>query len=81
MDRKERKREQRRKDEDYLRLLKKFEERERRMATQYAQEDEESNLRKKLVIKESKKLAQFLEDYDDARDDSKYYKLVFLNYF
>ncbi|KAI6189623.1 hypothetical protein M3Y97_00028700 [Aphelenchoides bicaudatus] len=74
MDRKERKREQRRKDEDYLRVLKRFEERERRMAKQYEQEEDEGRSRKKSQHKEAKKLAQFLEDYDDSRDDNKYYK-------
>lgn len=29
-----------------------------------------------LQMKEAKKLKEFLEDYDDERDDPKYYKLV-----
>lgn len=34
--------------------------------------------RKKNALKEAKKLKHFLEDYDDEKDDPKYYKLVVL---
>ncbi|KAI6186835.1 hypothetical protein M3Y98_00176400 [Aphelenchoides besseyi] len=68
------KKEQKRKDEEYLKQLKKFEEREKRMAKQYAREDEADQNRKKTLQREAKKLMQFLEDYNDEQDDPKYYK-------
>ena len=33
--------------------------------------------RKKPMFQEAKKMRAFLEDYDDERDDPKYYKWVF----
>lgn len=33
-----------------------------------------------LQGKEARRLKEFLEDYDDERDDPKYYKLVFLQF-
>ncbi|KAI6236784.1 hypothetical protein M3Y95_00195000 [Aphelenchoides besseyi] len=73
-EKRERKKEQKRKDEEYLKQLKKFEEREKRMAKQYAREDEADQNRKKTLQREAKKLMQFLEDYNDEQDDPKYYK-------
>ncbi|CAD5225681.1 unnamed protein product [Bursaphelenchus okinawaensis] len=73
-ERKLRRREQKRREEEYLRQLKKFEERERRRAKLYSHEDEEDMILQKTIQKEAKKLAQFMEDYNDERDDPKYYK-------
>lgn len=67
-------REVRDKEESYRKRLEEWERRERRMAKQYAKEEEEEIRRKKNILKEAKKLRQFLEDYDDERDDPKYYK-------
>ncbi|CAD5230968.1 unnamed protein product [Bursaphelenchus xylophilus] len=74
LEKKMRKREQKRREEEYLRQLKKFEERERRRAKLYSHEDEEDMILQKTTQKEAKKLAQFLEDYNDERDDPKYYR-------
>jgi RNA-binding protein 25 len=46
------------------------------MAKQYEREDDVDRTQKKNRQKEAKKMAQFLEDYNDDRDDPKYYKLV-----
>lgn len=59
--------------------MKKWEEREKRMAKQYAMDEEKELQRKRTILKEAKKLKAFLEDYDDERDDPKYYKYVGLN--
>lgn len=67
-------REVREKEESYRKRLEEWERRERRMAKQYAKEEEEEIRRKKNILKEAKKLRQFLEDYEDERDDPKYYK-------
>ncbi|KAH7722426.1 PWI domain-containing protein [Aphelenchoides avenae] len=64
----------REKEESYRKRLEEWERRERRMAKQYAKEEEEEIRRKKNILKEAKKLRQFLEDYEDERDDPKYYK-------
>nr|CAD2145599.1 unnamed protein product [Meloidogyne enterolobii] len=61
-------------EESYITRLKKWEEREKRMAKQYAKDRESEVQRKKTIDKEAKKLRQFLEDYVDERDDLKYYK-------
>lgn len=74
MARKEQKREKRRKDEQYLKELKQFEDRERRLASQHSKEEDADKLKKKSLHKEAKKLQTFLEDYNDDRDDAKYYK-------
>jgi RNA-binding protein 25 len=68
------KREVRDKEESYRKRLDEWEKRERRMAKQYAKDEEEEIKRKKMILKEAKKLRQFLEDYEDERDDAKYYK-------
>lgn len=63
-------------EESYLARLKKWEEREKRMAKHYEKEKGEEHQRQKTIQKEAKKLRQFLEDYVDERDDPKYYKSV-----
>jgi RNA-binding protein 25 len=44
------------------------------MAKQYERDEDAEQAKKKTLQKEAKRLAQFLEDYDDDRDDSKYYR-------
>uniref|UniRef100_A0A915D293 Uncharacterized protein n=1 Tax=Ditylenchus dipsaci TaxID=166011 RepID=A0A915D293_9BILA len=68
------KQEIKRKEQSYLKRLEKWETRERRMAKQYAKDEESEIQRKKMISREAKKLKQFLEDYEDERDDNKYYK-------
>lgn len=64
------------KEESYQKRLQKWEAREHRMAQRYEKEEEAELQQKKSIQREAKKLKQFLEDYDDERDDTKYYKLV-----
>lgn len=40
----------------------------------YEKEEQKEAQRKRDILKEAKKLKHFLEDYDDAKDDPKYYK-------
>ncbi|KAL3083102.1 hypothetical protein niasHS_010904 [Heterodera schachtii] len=68
------KKEVKEKEESYQARLKKWEEREKRMAKLYDKEREEEKQRQKTLQKEAKKLRQFLEDYVDERDDPKYYR-------
>ncbi|CAH1262377.1 RBM25 [Branchiostoma lanceolatum] len=58
----------------YQERLKAWETRERRKTREYDKENEREEDRKKEMIKEAKRLKEFLEDYDDERDDPKYYK-------
>ncbi|CAJ0946564.1 unnamed protein product, partial [Mesorhabditis belari] len=58
----------------YVNRLKKWEVRERRMARSYEKEESKEQQRRRDVQKEAKKLRHFLEDYDDEKDDVKYYK-------
>uniref|UniRef100_A0A914BYJ1 PWI domain-containing protein n=1 Tax=Acrobeloides nanus TaxID=290746 RepID=A0A914BYJ1_9BILA len=62
------------KQAEYEARVKKWEEREKRMAKQYALDEEKELQRKRAIMREAKKLKAFLEDYDDERDDPKYYK-------
>lgn len=57
-----------------MKRLEKWEFREHRMANLYAKEEQQALQQRKAALKEAKKLRQFLEDYDDERDDPKYYK-------
>uniref|UniRef100_A0A914HJL9 RNA-binding protein 25 n=1 Tax=Globodera rostochiensis TaxID=31243 RepID=A0A914HJL9_GLORO len=68
------KKEVKEREESYLARLKKWEEREKRMAKLHDKEREEEKQRLKTLQKEAKKLRQFLEDYADERDDPKYYR-------
>lgn len=56
--------------------LRNWESRERRKAKEYEREKERERCREEVREREAKRLKQFLEDYDDERDDHKYYKLV-----
>jgi RNA-binding protein 25 len=44
------------------------------MAKQYEKDAEAEEKSQRTIQKEAKKLRQFLEDYQDERDDPKYYK-------
>lgn len=48
--------------------------RERRRAKEYEREKEKELNKEEEREKEAKRLKEFLEDYDDERDDPKYYK-------
>ncbi|KAJ3612959.1 hypothetical protein NHX12_019216 [Muraenolepis orangiensis] len=54
--------------------LKNWEIRERKKARDYSKETERVEERRKDTTKEAKRLKEFLEDYDDDRDDPKYYR-------
>uniref|UniRef100_A0A1I7XLF0 L-aminoadipate-semialdehyde dehydrogenase-phosphopantetheinyl transferase n=1 Tax=Heterorhabditis bacteriophora TaxID=37862 RepID=A0A1I7XLF0_HETBA len=62
------------KEQAYMGRLKKWEARERQKAKQYEREERREKDRKRDILKEAKKLKHFLEDYDDEKDDPKYYK-------
>lgn len=54
--------------------LRSWETRERRKLKDLDKEREKERLKEEEREKEAKKLKEFLEDYDDERDDAKYYK-------
>lgn len=54
--------------------LRKWEARERRKHGEHAAEKERERCRDEEREREAKRLKEFLEDYDDERDDHKYYK-------
>ena len=58
-------------------MLKKWEIRERKRTRDYEKEKAKDDLRKADEAKESKRMKEFLEDYNDDKDDVKYYKLDF----
>ncbi|EGT39102.1 hypothetical protein CAEBREN_03913 [Caenorhabditis brenneri] len=58
----------------YHARLKRWELRERSMAKKYEREERKEKDRKRNFQKEAKKLKTFLEDYDDEKDDPKFYK-------
>lgn len=58
----------------YRNRLKQWEEREDKRRKQYATEKKSEMQRRKLVLKDAKKLRQFMEDYEDEKDDSSHYK-------
>jgi RNA-binding protein 25 len=64
----------REKEAAYLERLKKCESRERKKRADYQEEKKNEMARKKAINKEAKKLRQFLEDYDDDKDDQVYFK-------
>ncbi|VDM56775.1 unnamed protein product [Angiostrongylus costaricensis] len=61
------------KEQAYVSRLTKWEARERQKAKQYEREERREKDRRD-ILKEAKKLKHFLEDYDDEKDDPKYYK-------
>lgn len=62
------------KEAAYQERLKNWELRERKKARDYAKESEREDERRREMVKEGKRLKEFLEDYDDERDDPKYYR-------
>ncbi|XGW02871.1 hypothetical protein V3C99_014699 [Haemonchus contortus] len=62
------------KEQAYVSRLTKWEARERQKAKQYEREERREKDRRRDILKEAKKLKHFLEDYDDEKDDPKYYK-------
>ncbi|XP_015224533.1 PREDICTED: RNA-binding protein 25 [Cyprinodon variegatus] len=62
------------KEAAYQERLKNWELRERKRARDYAKEAERDDERRREMVKEGKRLKEFLEDYDDDRDDPKYYR-------
>lgn len=54
--------------------LKAWETREKYKARDAAKEKEKRRIKEEEKQKEAKRLKEFLEDYDDERDDVKYYK-------
>ncbi|XP_033210476.1 RNA-binding protein 25 isoform X2 [Belonocnema kinseyi] len=74
---KERKKNERRareKDAAYQERLRTWEGRERRKLKEYEKEAEKKRAKRDAREREAKRLKEFLEDYDDDRDDAKYYK-------
>ena len=57
-------------------LLRKWESRERKKTRDYEKEKEREKERKSDESKEARRLKEFFEDYDDERDDVKFYKCV-----
>ncbi|KAM4690981.1 RNA-binding protein 25 isoform 1-T2 [Rhinophrynus dorsalis] len=64
----------REKEAAYQERLKNWEIRERKKAREYEKEAEREEERRRDMAKEGKRLKEFLEDYDDDRDDPKYYR-------
>lgn len=64
----------REKEAAYQERLKNWELRERKKARDHAKETEREDERRREMVKEGKRLKEFLEDYDDDRDDPKYYR-------
>ncbi|XP_045162235.2 RNA-binding protein 25-like isoform X2 [Mercenaria mercenaria] len=58
----------------YQERLKNWEARERKKAREYEKEREREDERKAEELREARRLREFLEDYDDERDDPKFYK-------
>ena len=64
----------REKESSYQERLKNWEIREARKTKEYEREISKENQRRDDEQKEERRLKQFMEDYDDDRDDTKYYK-------
>ena len=62
------------KEASYQERLRKWEGREARMAKEYERDKQKEVKRLEMMDREGKKLREFLEDYDDDRDDDRYYK-------
>jgi RNA-binding protein 25 len=54
--------------------LRNWETRERRKAKEHNKEREKDKKQADEMSKEGRRLKEFLEDYDDERDDPKFYK-------
>lgn len=55
--------------------LRLWDHREKRRAHDYQYEREEEEMRRMKSDKEKKRLIEFLEDYDDEKQDNRYYKV------
>lgn len=64
----------REKEAAYQERLKNWEGRERKKTREYEKENEREEERKSEEAREGRRLKEFLEDYDDLRDDPKFYK-------
>ncbi|XP_067682430.1 RNA-binding protein 25-like [Haliotis asinina] len=64
----------REKEAAYQERLKNWEARERKKSREYDKEKEREEERKAEEQREARRLKEFLEDYDDLRDDPKYFK-------
>ncbi|CAG9837817.1 unnamed protein product [Diabrotica balteata] len=64
----------REKEAAYQERLRAWETRERRKAKDYEKEREKERTKEEERERDAKRLKEFLEDYDDERDDLKYYK-------
>ncbi len=58
----------------YRERLKQWEEREQKKRHQYLAEKKVEIQKRRQLIKEAKKLRQFMEDYEDDKDDSNFFK-------
>ncbi len=63
------------KEIQYNERLRKWESREKSKASEYKREKEKEKVRKSEMQKEAMRLFEFLQEYDDERDDTKYYKV------
>lgn len=73
-ERKKLERKMREKEMAYRARLKLWEEREEKKQRNYLSEKKNEMGKRKVLIKDAKKLRQFMEDYDDEKDDSSYFK-------
>ncbi|XP_064600108.1 RNA-binding protein 25-like isoform X2 [Liolophura sinensis] len=64
----------REKEAAYRERLKNWEIRENKKSREYKKEKDREVERKEEEVREGRRLKEFLEDYDDERDDPKYYK-------
>lgn len=64
----------REKEMAYRARLKLWEEREEKKRRHYLTDKKNEMQKRKISLKEAKKLRQFMEDYDDEKDDSTYFK-------
>uniref|UniRef100_A0A0N5BR23 RNA-binding protein 25 n=1 Tax=Strongyloides papillosus TaxID=174720 RepID=A0A0N5BR23_STREA len=67
------------KEEDYQKRLRRWEEREERQAKGYKAEEKFNIEMSKKEKKHISKMLRFLEDYDDEKDDDKYYNVHTMN--
>ncbi|XP_067119805.1 RNA-binding protein 25 isoform X2 [Centruroides vittatus] len=73
-ERKKLERKLREKEAAYQERLRNWEARERRKGKDYDKARQKEEDQKQEELKEARRLKEFLEDYDDERDDPKYYK-------
>merc|ERR1719376_1331374 len=64
----------REKEAAYQERLKNWESRERKKSREYEKENDREDERRAEEAREGRRLKEFLEDYDDLRDDPKFYK-------